>query len=81
MLLAGGFTPNIVFEGTEMSIVLQLVNEGQGVTFYPQYSFLGEQLPNTKIIRLKNSHCYQMVGFAWLKSKSILMYQNNFGSI
>lgn len=67
--LQTGFTPNIVFEGTEMSIVLQLVNEGQGITFYPQYSFLGEQLANTKIIRLKNSHCYQMVGFAWLKSK------------
>lgn len=67
--LQAGFTPNIVFEGTEMSIVLQLVNEGQGITFYPQYSFLGEQLPNTKIIRLKNNDCYQMVGFAWVKSK------------
>lgn len=67
--LQAGFTPNIVFEGTEMSIVLQLVNEGQGITFYPQYSFLGEQLTNTKIIRLKNIHCYQTVGFAWLKSK------------
>lgn len=67
--LQAGFTPNIVFEGTEMSIVLQLVNEGQGITFYPQYSFLGEQLTNTKIIRLKNKHCYQTVGFAWLKSK------------
>ncbi|MDC6266474.1 LysR family transcriptional regulator [Lysinibacillus fusiformis] len=67
--LQSGFTPNIVFEGTEMSIVLQLVNEGQGISFYPQYSFLGEQLANTKIIRLKNSHCYQTVGFAWLKSK------------
>lgn len=67
--LRAGFTPNIVFEGTEMSIVLQLVNEGQGITFYPQYSFLGEQLTNTKIIRLKNSDCYQMVGFAWLKNK------------
>ncbi|QTD40561.1 LysR family transcriptional regulator [Sporosarcina sp. Te-1] len=67
--LQAGFTPNIIFEGTEMSIVLQLVNEGQGITFYPQYSFLGEQLTNTKIIRLKNSHCYQTVGFAWLKNK------------
>lgn len=67
--LQAGFSPNIVFEGTEMSIVLQLVNEGQGITFYPQYSFLGEQLTNTKIIHLKNNHCYQMVGFAWLKSK------------
>ena len=67
--LEAGFTPNIVFEGTEMSIVLQLVNEGQGITFYPQYSFLGEQLTNTKIIRLKNNDCYQMVGFAWVKSK------------
>ena len=29
-----GFAPKIVFEGTELSIVLQLVNEGQGITFY-----------------------------------------------
>lgn len=67
--LQAGFTPNIVFEGTEMSIVLQLVDEGQGISFYPQYSFLGEQLSNSKIIRLKNYHCFQMVGFAWLKSR------------
>ncbi|WP_330948925.1 LysR family transcriptional regulator [Virgibacillus sp. MG-45] len=64
-----GFKPNIVFEGTEMSIVLQLVNEGQGISFYPQYSFLGNQLTNTKIIRLKNNDCFQMVGFAWIKRR------------
>ena len=67
--IQAGFTPNIVFEGTELSIVLQLVDEGQGISFYPQYSFLGKQLTNSKIIRLKNPHCYQMVGFAWLKNR------------
>lgn len=67
--IQAGFTPNIVFEGTELSIVLQLVDEGQGTSFYPQYSFLGKQLTNSKIIRLKNPHCYQMVGFAWLKNR------------
>ncbi|MBD8027426.1 LysR family transcriptional regulator [Ureibacillus sp. Re31] len=67
--LQSGFKPNIVFEGTELSIVLQLVDEGQGITFYPQYSFLGNHLKNTKIIRLKNDHCFQMVGFAWLQDR------------
>ncbi|MEK4627812.1 MAG: LysR family transcriptional regulator [Solibacillus sp.] len=69
--LAAGFEPNIVFEGTEMSIVLQLVNEGQGITFYPQFSFVGENLKNTKLIRIKNPDCYQMVGFAWMKNREV----------
>lgn len=73
-----GFTPKTIFEGTELSIVLQLVNEGQGITLYPQYSFLKEQLPNTKIIRLKNSNCYQMVGLAWLKNKKYSYVVNQF---
>lgn len=67
--LQSGFKPNIVFEGTELSIVLQLVDEGQGISFYPEYSFLGNHLKNTKIVRLKNDHCFQMVGFAWLKER------------
>lgn len=68
--LQAGFTPNIIFEGTEMSIVLQLVDEGQGISFYPQFSFLGNQLSNSKVIRLTNSNCFQMVGFAWLKNRN-----------
>lgn len=67
--LLAGFQPNIVFEGTELSIVLQLVNEGEGITFYPQFSFLGEQLPNTKRIEIISPECYQMVGFAWMKNR------------
>lgn len=73
-----GFTPKIVFEGTELSIVLQLVNEGQGISLYPQYSFLKDQLPNTKIIRLKNDDCYQTVGLAWLKDKKYSYVVNQF---
>lgn len=73
-----GFTPKTVFEGTELSIVLQLVNEGQGITLFPQYSFLKDPLPNTKIIRLKNRNCYQMVGLAWLKDKKYSYVVNQF---
>lgn len=65
-----GFEPNIIFEGTELSIVLQMVNEGEGITFYPQYSFLEENLKNTKRIKIRNPDCYQMVGFAWMKTRN-----------
>ena len=28
-----GFTPQIAFEGEDLSIILQLVNEGKGISF------------------------------------------------
>lgn len=67
--MQAGVTPNVVFEGTELSIVLQLVNEGEGISFYPQYAVIGDQLDNTKVIPIEDEHSYQMVGFAWLKNR------------
>lgn len=68
--MRAGFKPNVVFEGAELSIVLQLVNEGQGISLYPQYAVIGEQLKNSKIISIRDEHAYQMVGFAWLKDRN-----------
>lgn len=67
--LEANIEPNIVFEGTELSIVLQLVNEGEGISFYPQYAVIGNQLEQTTIIPIEDEHSYQMVGFAWLKNR------------
>lgn len=64
-----GFTPSIAFEGEELSVILQLVNEGTGISFIFKNSFLDTYLDNVKILKISNPACFQTVGIAWNKKK------------
>lgn len=65
-----GFTPNIVFEGKELSIILNLVKEGVGISFFPKYAFAEEDLTHLKKVRITESYGYRLIGLAWLKGKT-----------
>jgi DNA-binding transcriptional LysR family regulator len=65
-----GFIPNIKFEGEELSIILNLVKEGTGITFLPKYAYSDEDLKHLKKIRLAEPYCYRLIGLAWLKEKN-----------
>lgn len=64
-----GFTPNIKFEGKELSIILNLVKEGVGISFFPKYAYADEDLTHLKKITLTEPYCYRLIGLAWLKGK------------
>ncbi|MFJ8415623.1 LysR family transcriptional regulator [Bacillus paramycoides] len=73
-----GFTPKISFEGDELSIILQLVNEGAGISFFPEYSFLGSYLENTSMLKISDSASFQTVGIACLKERKSSFIVNSF---
>lgn len=62
-----GFTPQIAFDGEDLSIILQLVNEGKGISFIFKYSFLDQYLDNVKKLKISNPDCFQTVGITWDK--------------
>ena len=64
-----GFTPRIAFEGEELSVILQLVNEGTVISFIFKNQFLDAYLDNVKIVKISNPACFQTVGIAWNKKK------------
>jgi DNA-binding transcriptional LysR family regulator len=64
-----GFMPKISFEGDELSIILQLVNEGAGLSFFPEYSFLRSYLDKTRMLKILDDANFQTVGIAWKKEK------------
>lgn len=73
-----GFTPQIVFEGEELSIILQLVNEGTGVSFVFKNSYLDTYLDNVKLIKISNPDSFQTVGIAWNKNRKSSYVAENF---
>ena len=73
-----GFTPKIAFEGEDLSIILQLVNEGKGISFIFQHSFLDTYLDNVKILKISNPVCFQTVGIAWNKNRKSSFVVNSF---
>lgn len=73
-----GFTPQIAFEGEDLSIILQLVNEGKGISFIFNYSFLDQYLDNVKILKISNPDCFQTVGIAWNKKRKSSFVVNSF---
>ncbi|RLL43588.1 LysR family transcriptional regulator [Oceanobacillus piezotolerans] len=64
-----GFTPRIAFEGEDLSVILQLVNEGAGISFIFNNLSLDSSLDNVKIVKISNPACFQTVGIAWNKKK------------
>ncbi len=46
-----GFTPSIAFEGEELSVILQLVNEGTGISFIFKNSFFRHLFRQCKDIK------------------------------
>ncbi|QQP14648.1 hypothetical protein FJQ98_11955 [Lysinibacillus agricola] len=75
---SAGFKPNIAFEGEDLSIILQLVNEGKGISFIFKYSFLDQYLDNVKILKISNPDCFQTVGIAWNKKRKSSFVVNSF---
>lgn len=73
-----GFTPNIAFEGDELSLILQLVNEAAGISFFPKYSFLDTYLQKTSMIKITSPISFQTVGIAWLKDRNHSFVVNSF---
>lgn len=73
-----GFVPDIAFEGDELSLILQLVNEGAGISFFPKYSFLDAYLQQTAIIKIASPASFQTVGIAWLKDRNHSFVINSF---
>lgn len=78
LFLEAGFTPNIAFEGDDLSIILQLVNEGAGISFFPKYSFLDAYLDKTSMLRITNPVSFQTVGIAWMKDRKSSFVVNSF---
>ena len=75
-----GFTPRIAFEGEELSVILQLVNEGIGMSFIFKNSYLNEYLDNVKILKILNPACFQTVGIAWNKNRNSSFVIDSFRS-
>ncbi|WP_445477486.1 LysR family transcriptional regulator [Lysinibacillus irui] len=73
-----GFTPQIAFEGEDLSIILQLVNEGKGISFIFKNSFLDQYLDNAKILKISDPECFQTVGIAWNKNRKSSFVVNSF---
>ncbi|MFL0363873.1 LysR family transcriptional regulator [Bacillus sp. PK3_68] len=73
-----GFTPRIAFEGEDLSVILQLVNEGKGISFIFKNSFLDVYLDNVKILKISNPDCFQTVGIAWNKERKSSFVVNSF---
>lgn len=73
-----GFLPKVAFEGDELSLILQLVNEGAGISFFPKYSFLDTYLQETKMMKIKSPASFQTVGIAWLKDSNHSFVINSF---
>ena len=68
LCMKAGFSQNIVFEGEELSAILQLVNEGLGISFWPAYAEEYIDLSNTTRISVVNPICRRTVGIAWNKN-------------
>ncbi|MFJ8236278.1 LysR substrate-binding domain-containing protein [Ureibacillus sp. NPDC094379] len=64
-----GFTLRIAFEGEQVSVILQLVNEGTGISFIFKNSYLDQFLDNVKILKITDPPCFQTVGIAWKNRK------------
>lgn len=75
-----GFTPRIAFEGEELSVILQLVNEGTGISFIFKNSFLDAYLDNVKILKIVNPASFQTVGIAWKKTRKSSFVKDSFRS-
>ncbi|MDE5416225.1 LysR family transcriptional regulator [Alkalihalobacterium chitinilyticum] len=64
-----GFTPNITFEGQEVSTVNGLVSAGLGVSLIPERKGLDET--EVSKIEVLDYECTRSIGIAWVESRYI----------
>lgn len=63
-----GFLPRIVFEGNEVSTILELVAAGFGVSFIPVTAWQNlatSERERLHIVRIKQPVCQRTIGLAW----------------
>lgn len=64
-----GFTPDIRFEGDDVTTLAGLVSAGLGVTIIP--NFHGVSSDKIKKISISSPRCYREIGLAWLSGRPL----------
>jgi DNA-binding transcriptional LysR family regulator len=62
-----GFTPNITFEGEEITTVAGLVSAGLGVALIPETG--GEDIRQIRRLHVKSPRCQRVIGIAWMEGR------------
>jgi DNA-binding transcriptional LysR family regulator len=62
-----GFTPNITFEGEEVTTVAGLVSAGLGVALIPETG--GEDMRQIRRLHVRSPHCQRVIGIAWVEGR------------
>lgn len=55
-----GFSPQVVFESDSLIAVKNLIRAGEGVAFWPHFSW-GKAGSNIKFLKIKNPDCHREI--------------------
>lgn len=64
-----GFVPNIAFEGDEPGVIGDLVNQGLGIAFVPEISWMHQPNPFPNRLKIVEPNCQRTIGIAWSKRR------------
>ncbi|MEH7083499.1 LysR family transcriptional regulator [Neobacillus drentensis] len=64
-----GFVPNIAFEGDEPGVIGDLVQQGLGIAFIPEISWIHRLNPFPNKLRIIEPKCKRTIGLGWSKRR------------